>query len=92
MRYNIYKTAPLVAGIVANILANKPDFEFDDIKNRSLEYAVYDVNDGYGNTKAMLRTDKSRVECIAKCYGKSSMVQPKNSGSKQSLYKILMIG
>ena len=43
--------APLVSGIAANILANNPNFNFDDIKQRLLDFAVNDVNDGLGNTK-----------------------------------------
>ena len=40
---------PLVAGIAANILANNADFNFDAIKNKLLEFAINDVNDGLGN-------------------------------------------
>ena len=42
--------APLVAGIVANFVANNPSADFDDIIIRLLDYAMYDVDDGFGNT------------------------------------------
>eukprot|EP01084_Bolivina_argentea_P047009 86595_1 len=41
---------PLVVGIAANILANNPNLDFNGIKQRLLNYAIRDVNDGRGNT------------------------------------------
>ena len=40
---------PFVAGIAVNILANNQNFDFDDIKEKLLYWAVNDVNDGLGN-------------------------------------------
>ena len=41
--------SPFVAGLAANLLANNPDLEFEDIKRQLINNAVWDVNDRLGN-------------------------------------------
>eukprot|EP00486_Rosalina_sp_Unknown_P004510 CAMPEP_0201576330 /NCGR_PEP_ID=MMETSP0190_2-20130828/22077_1 /ASSEMBLY_ACC=CAM_ASM_000263 /TAXON_ID=37353 /ORGANISM="Rosalina sp." /LENGTH=448 /DNA_ID=CAMNT_0048007065 /DNA_START=251 /DNA_END=1597 /DNA_ORIENTATION=- len=55
--------SPLVSGIAANILANNPGLDFYGIKQRLLDYAVYDVDDRNGNTNS------PRVQVSCEEYG-----------------------
>ena len=51
--------APFVTGIVANIWANHQDLDFDGIKQRLLDYAIYDIDDRLGSTQL----PRAQIEC-----------------------------
>ena len=55
--------SPFIAGIVSNILANNPGLDFDGIKQRLTDFAVYDVDDGRGNTNL----PRAQITCESYC-------------------------
>jgi len=48
--------APFVAGVAANILLSNPDYDFDNLLTKLLDYAEYDIIDRNG------KTDEPRVQ------------------------------
>lgn len=55
--------SPFLAGIGANILANNPSFEIEDILQRLLDFSVYDMNDLRGNTNL----PRAQIACEEYC-------------------------
>eukprot|EP01084_Bolivina_argentea_P014994 28038_1 len=71
-------SAPLVAGIAANILANTQSLDFDGVKKRLLDYAVNDVNDLRGNTNLPRVQIKCKEYCTSdsSCSTESTLTEP----------------
>ena len=55
--------SPFVAGIAANILANNLYFDMEDILERMLNFSIYDVDDGEGNTDL----PRAQISCEEYC-------------------------
>eukprot|EP00486_Rosalina_sp_Unknown_P012110 CAMPEP_0201592578 /NCGR_PEP_ID=MMETSP0190_2-20130828/190441_1 /ASSEMBLY_ACC=CAM_ASM_000263 /TAXON_ID=37353 /ORGANISM="Rosalina sp." /LENGTH=341 /DNA_ID=CAMNT_0048051425 /DNA_START=209 /DNA_END=1234 /DNA_ORIENTATION=- len=66
--------APFVTGVAANILLSNPDYDLDDLLEKLLDYAAYDVSDEFGNT------DLPRVQISCDEYATSSN-EPTNAPS-----------